>query len=216
MKKGLTELVFILDRSGSMAGMEEDTIGGFNGLIEKQKQQPGEALVTTVLFGSHIQQLHNRVDLHNVQPLTTNDYYVCGMTALLDAVGSTILQIDRVHQLIGEDSCPEHTMFIITTDGMENCSKEFTVSAVKGLIEQHQQKYGWEFLFLAANIDAAASAGKIGIQPNRAVNYHADSIGTQLNYAVMSEAISGVRSGKKVGSSWKKRIEQDFLNRKNK
>ena len=214
MKKNLTELVFILDRSGSMAGLEADTIGGFNAMIEKQKQEVGEATVTTILFDSKVETLHDRADLQKIKPMTNKDYYVRGMTALLDAVGSTIQHISHVHTVMGEDNVPEHTMFVITTDGMENASKEFTAEAVKRLIEEKKEKNGWEFLFLGANIDAVKTAGTIGICPDRAVNYHSDKAGTQLNYQVVSETIGSVRRNMGVAAGWKDRIDQDFASRK--
>lgn len=216
MKKNATELVFILDRSGSMSGLETDTIGGFNSMIEKQKQESGEAMVTTILFDSIVETLHNRADIQKIVPMTSKDYYVCGMTALLDAVGSTIQHISHVHTLMDEDNVPEHTMFVITTDGMENASKEFTMATVKRLIEEKKEKENWEFLFLGANIDAVKAAGSIGIGADRAVNYHSDSAGTALNYNVVSETVSTMRQGKGVAANWKQRIVDDFKGRKKK
>ena len=216
MKKNATELVFILDRSGSMSGLEADTIGGFNSMIEKQKQESGEAMVTTILFDSKVETLHDRADLQKIVPMTDKDYYVRGMTALLDAVGSTIQHISHVHTLMGEDNVPEHTMFVITTDGMENASKEFTMATVKRLIEEKKEKENWEFLFLGANIDAVKAAGSIGIGADRAVNYHSDSVGTALNYNVVSETVSTMRQGKGVAANWKQRIVDDFKGRRKK
>lgn len=214
MKKNATELVFILDRSGSMSGLEADTIGGFNSMIEKQKQEAGEAAVTTILFDNYVETLHDRADLQKIQPMTNKEYYVRGSTALLDAVGSTIQHIAHVHTVMGEDNVPEHTMVVITTDGMENSSKEFTAEAVKRLIEEKKEKNGWEFLFLGANIDAVKAAGHIGIGADRAVNFHCDPVGTALNYAVVSETVSTMRQGKGVATEWKQRIEDDFKGRK--
>ena len=214
MKKNVTELVFILDRSGSMSGLEADTIGGFNAMIGKQKQEAGEAVVTTILFDHMVETIHDRADLQKIEPMTDKDYYVRGMTALLDAVGSTIQHISHVHMVICEDNVPEHTMFVITTDGMENASKEFTAEAVKRLIEEKKEKDNWEFLFLGANIDAVKAAGHIGISPDRAVNYHSDAVGTALNYNVVSETVSCMRQGKGVAANWKQRIDADFKDRK--
>ena len=214
MKKNLTELVFILDRSGSMSGLEADTIGGFNAMIEKQKKEDGEAVVTTILFDSTIETIHDRADLASIAPLTDKEYFVRGMTALLDAVGYAISHISHVHQVIGEDNVPEHTVVVITTDGHENASREYQLSAIRRMIEEKKEKDGWEFMFLGANIDAVGTAGKLGIGADRAVNYHSDSIGTRLNYEVMSETIGSMRRSETVGAEWKKRIDEDFKNRK--
>ena len=214
MKKSATELVFILDRSGSMSGLEADTIGGFNSMIEKQKQEAGEVAVTTILFDNYVETLHDRADIQKIQPMTNKEYYVRGSTALLDAVGSTIQHIAHVHTVMGEDNVPEHTMVVITTDGMENSSKEFTAEAVKRLIEEKKEKNGWGFLFLGANIDAVKAAGHIGIGADRAVNYHSDHVGTALNYDVVSATVSNMRQGKGVVANWKQRIVDDFKGRK--
>lgn len=214
MKKDLTELVFILDRSGSMSGLEADTIGGFNSMIEKQKKEKGEAVVTTVLFDNQIETIHDRAELKTITPMTDKEYFVRGMTALLDAVGSTIQHIDHVHKVIGDDNIPEHTVFVITTDGLENASKEYSAEKVKKMIEEKQEKDHWEFLFLGANIDAIKTAGHLGIHANRAVNYHSDSVGTQLNYEVMSDTIGAFRRREAVGDEWKKRIDDDYNKRK--
>lgn len=214
MKKDLTELVFILDRSGSMSGMEADTIGGFNSLIEKQKQEKGDAVVSTVLFDNRVEVLHDRAELKNIQPMTGKEYYVRGSTALLDAVGSAVQHIRHVHDMLGQDNVPEHTMFVITTDGMENSSHEYTADGVKRMIEERKEKDNWEFLFLGANIDAVKTAGSIGISADRAVNYHSDSVGTALNYDVVSETVSTMRQGRRVAANWKKRIAEDFKGRK--
>ena len=209
MKKNLTEIVFILDRSGSMAGLEDDTIGGFNAMIEKQKKEAGEALVSTVLFDNHTDVIHDRVDIQKVAPMTREEYYVRGCTALLDAVGRAIHHIGNVHKYAREEDRPEKTLFVITTDGMENASREYTYDHLKAMIQRQQAKYGWEFLFLGANIDAVSTAGRFGIGEDHAVNYHCDKEGTALNYEVVSEAICSVRAHAPLGRDWKKRIDED-------
>ena len=193
MKKGLTELVFILDRSGSMSGLEADTIGGFNSLINKQKMEEGEALLSTVLFDDRAEVLYDRVPLNRIEPMNDKQYYVRGCTALLDALGGAIHHIGNVHKYAREEDRPEKTIFIITTDGMENASRRYTYKKVKAMVEHQRNKYGWEFLFLGANMDAIEVAGRFGVQANRAVNYECDSEGTQLNYDVLSKAVSRVR-----------------------
>ncbi|MBR4541026.1 MAG: VWA domain-containing protein [Lachnospiraceae bacterium] len=190
MKKGLTEIVFILDRSGSMGGLERDTIGGYNSMLERQKKEEGEAVLSTVLFDDKIEVLHDRKNLYDVKPITNSDYYVRGCTALLDAVGGTIHHIGNVHKNMPADQRPEKTLFIITTDGMENASKEYTYSKVKKLVEEKKKKYHWEFVFLGANIDAVEVAGRFGVAKNRAVRYECDSAGTELNFKVMSKMVS--------------------------
>lgn len=210
MKKGSTELVFILDRSGSMSGLETDTIGGYNAMLEKQKKGPGEAVMTTVLFDDGYELLHDRMNLRSIQPLTDNEYFVRGTTALLDAVGKTILNISNVQKCTAQEERAENVLFVITTDGMENASREFSYEQVRNLIEQQKRNYGWEFLFLGANIDAIATANRFGIKKDRAANYHADSDGTQLNYDVLSETISSLREHSKIEDNWKERIESDF------
>ncbi|MCG7344840.1 VWA domain-containing protein [Sporosarcina sp. ACRSL] len=210
MKKGLTELVFILDRSGSMSGLETDTIGGYNAMLEKQKKGPGEAMITTVLFDDSYELLHDGVDLRSVIPMTDHEYFVRGTTALLDAVGKTILKISNSHKQIAEEERAENVMVVITTDGMENASKEFNYEKVRNMIEHQKSKYGWEFLFLGANIDAIATANLFGIEEDRATNFHADSDGTQLNYEVISETISSLREHNKIEGNWKERIEADY------
>lgn len=194
MKKGLTEIVFILDRSGSMQGLEKDTIGGYNSLLEKQKKESGEAYVSTVLFDDKIEVLHDRVDLAGMKPITDKEYYVRGCTALLDAVGGAIHHIGNVHKYAREEDVPEKTLFIITTDGQENASRNYSYEKVRKMVKRQQEKYGWEFLFLGANIDAVGEAGRFGIREDRAVNYECDSRGTQMNYHVLSKALSRVRS----------------------
>lgn len=193
MKKGLTELVFIIDRSGSMSGLEADTIGGFNGLLEKQKKEEGEAYVSVVLFDDRTEVLYDRVAIQEVAPMNSRQYYVRGCTALLDAVGGAIHHIKNVHKYAREEDVPEKTLFIITTDGMENASRQYSYGKVKRMIEERKGKDHWEFLFLGANIDAVKVAGRFGINPGRAVNYENDSAGTRLNYEVMSKAVSCAR-----------------------
>ena len=216
MKKGLTELVFILDRSGSMHGLERDTIGGFNSMLAKQKQANGSAFVSTVLFDNFCEVLHDRVDIQKVESITEKEYFVRGCTALLDAVGGAIHHIGNIHKYARPEDVPEHTLFVITTDGMENASRRYSVERVKGMIRRHTEQYGWEFLFLGANIDAVETAGRMGIAPERAVNYHSDSDGTRLNYEVLSQTISAVRSNAPLSADWKEKIEQDYQARKNK
>jgi uncharacterized protein YegL len=193
MKKGLTELVFIIDRSGSMSGLEADTIGGFNGLLEKQKKETGEAYVSVVLFDDQTEVLYDRVDIQKVELMNDKQYYVRGCTALLDAVGGAIHHIKNVHRYAREEDIPEKTLFIITTDGMENASRQYSYDKVRRMIEHEKEKYHWEFLFLGANMDAVQVAGRFGIKANRAVRYEHDEVGTRLNYEVMSKAVSFAR-----------------------
>jgi len=193
MAKGLTELVFILDRSGSMSGLEADTIGGFNSMINKQKKEEGEAIISTVLFDDEAEVLHDRVSIHKVEPMNDRQYFVRGCTALLDAVGGAIHHIGNVHKYAREEDRPEKTLFIITTDGMENSSRHYSYEKVRKMVERQKEKYGWEFIFLVANIDAVKEAGRFGINPNCAVNYECDSEGTQLNYEVLNETVTKVR-----------------------
>ena len=213
MKKGLTELVFILDRSGSMSGLESDTIGGYNALLEKQKKEPGEAVITTVLFDDKYELLHDRINIRGIVPITDREYYVRGITALLDAVGKTINKIGNAQKHTAEDERAEHVMFVITTDGMENASCEFSYAKVRKMIEHQKRKYGWEFIFLGANIDAIATAERFGISEDRATNYNADSEGTSLNYAVISETVSCLRASRPIAEDWKDRIEEDVKKR---
>ena len=215
MKKNLTEIVFILDRSGSMSGLEADTIGGFNSMIEKQKREAGEALISTVLFDNFSEVIHDRVPIGRVEPMTDREYYVRGCTALLDAIGGAIHHIGNIHKYAREEDVPEHTLFVITTDGMENASRRYDSETVKKMIERQKAKYGWEFLFLGANIDAVETASRFGIGADRAVNYHSDHQGTRLNYEVLSAAVSTVRSSATLGTEWKKRIDEDYEARKN-
>lgn len=212
MKKDLTEVVFILDRSGSMTGLESDTIGGFNSLIAKQKRESGEAYVTTVLFDDKIERIHDRIRLADVPKMTEREYYTRGCTALLDAVGSTIRHISQIHKYAREEDVPEHTVFVITTDGMENASRRYDSDEVKKMIEHEKEKYGWEFIFLGANIDAAETARRIGIDEEHAANYCHDELGTQLNYEAMSDAVSFVRCSIPT-TGFKARVEADFKKR---
>ena len=194
MRKGLTEVVFILDRSGSMSGLEADTIGGFNSMIAKQKKEEGEAYISTVLFDDQTEVLYDRVPIQRVEPMNDNQYYVRGCTALLDALGGAIHHIGNVHKYAREEDRPEKTLFIITTDGMENASHKYSYDKVKRMVERQKKEYGWEFLFLGANIDAIEVAGRFGIAANRAINYKCDSKGTQLNYEVLSRTVSEFRA----------------------
>ncbi len=214
MKNKLTELVFILDRSGSMRGLEADTIGGFNAMLDRQKKVDGEALISTVLFDHESCVIHDRLNLQQVQPLTEREYTVRGCTALMDAIGQAIHHIGNIHKYARPEDIPEHTMFIITTDGMENASHRYSSDRVKEMIKHQKEKYGWEFLFLAANIDAVETAANIGIHHDRAVNYHSDAIGTKLNYDVVSEAVENMRCKSAIPKQWKVRIETDFQSRK--
>lgn len=213
MRKNLTELVFILDRSGSMCGLEADTIGGFNAMIEKQKKADGEAFISTVLFDNFSEVIHDRADIRNVKLMTADDYTVRGCTALLDAVGGAIHHIGNVHKYARDEDVPEHTLFVITTDGMENASRRYSAEEVKKMIERQKEKYGWEFLFLGANMDAVETAGRFGIKEDRAVTYQCDSAGTRLNYEAVSDAISAVRCSAPLGAQWKQRIEEDCKKR---
>ena len=213
MKKNLTELVFILDRSGSMAGLESDTIGGFNSMIARQLETPGETYVSTILFDNHPTVIHDRIPLKYVPKMTDREYRVQGCTALLDAIGEAIRHIANIHKYAQVEDVPEKTLFIITTDGMENASRRYSYERVREMIEHEKKKHGWEFLFLGANIDAVAEASRFGIDERCAVNYHCDSAGTALNYEVLGETISAVRNCASVPSDWKDRIEFDYSSR---
>ena len=213
MKKNLTEIVFILDRSGSMAGLEDDTIGGFNAMIEKQKQEQGDAYVSTILFDNYSEVVHDRVDIRKVPLMTRKEYYVRGCTALLDAVGKAIHHIGNVHKYAREEDRPEKTLFIITTDGMENASRAYSYDRVRRMIEHEKKKYGWEFLFLGANIDAASEAARFGISEDCAANYHADREGTAVVYEAMSEAVCSVRACRPMSADWKRRVDEDYKKR---
>lgn len=208
-----TELVFILDRSGSMSGLESDTIGGFNAMIEKQKKESGKCFITTVLFNHELFTLHDRVDLHQTEPLTDRDYTVCGCTALIDAIGATVNKIADVHRYIRPEDVPAKTMFVITTDGLENASKEYSSDKVKKMIEE-KKELGWEFLFIGANIDAVETAKHFGIAEDRAVNYHADRKGTSVLFNAVSRAVGAVRACTPITSSWSAEIADDYSSRK--
>ena len=207
MKKGLTEMVFILDRSGSMAGLEADTIGGYNSMLKKQKALEGEALVSTVLFDHESTVICDRMPLSKVPEMTEEEYFVRGCTALLDAVGGAIHHIGNVHKYARDEDRPEKTVFVITTDGMENASKTYTYGRVQEMIKRQTEKYGWEFLFLGANIDAKAEAGRLGIRERRAVKYQNDKKGTALNYKVVGEAIAELRCCSAISDDWAEEIE---------
>ena len=219
MKKGLTEIVFILDRSGSMRGLEADTIGGYNSLMEKQKKEEGEAYISTVLFDDVCEVLHDRVGLDQINPMTDKEYYVRGCTALLDAIGGAIHHIGNIHKYAREEDRPEKTLFIITTDGQENASRRYTYDKVKKMVERQQKKYGWEFLFLGANIDAVTEAGRVGIRADRAVKYECDSHGTMVNFKALNRAVSSVRCCKSAGAleealdGWDEEIREDYQKR---
>ena len=221
MRENLTELVFILDRSGSMGGLESDTIGGFNSMITKQQKEEGEAVVSTVLFDDACDVIHDRVPIGEVKQLTDKEYYVRGCTALLDAVGGAIRHIGNVQKYAREEDRPAKTLFVITTDGLENASKQYSFKDVKKMIERQKEKYNWEFLFLGANIDAIEVAGSMGISRDRAANYNCDAVGTALNYEVLEQAVSRVRccaaadvSMAFAGGAWKEKIDKDFAKRR--
>ena len=219
MKNNLTELVFILDRSGSMSGLESDTIGGFNALLKKQQNEPGECRITTVLFDGEYEILHDRLDLNAVNPITDTEYYVRGNTALLDAIGKTIHKIANAQKQSKPEYRAGKVIFVITTDGMENASREYSYDAVKSQIEQQKSENGWEFIFLGANIDAAATAERFGIERNRAQNFHNDSRGVALNYNVLSETVAGFRAapmGASLPENWSADIQSDFAKRNGK
>ena len=214
MKKNLTELVMILDRSGSMGGLESDTIGGYNSMLKKQREAEGEVLVSTVLFDDRSEVLYDRVPLEKLPQMTEKEYYVRGCTALLDAVGGAVRHIGNVHKYAREEDRPEKTIFVITTDGLENASCEYSYDRVKKMVERQKEKYGWEFLFLGANIDAIETAGRFGITADRAANYHSDRKGTALNYEVLADAVCEMRvSAAPISAKWKKRIDEDFRKR---
>ena len=214
IKNGITELVFILDRSGSMSGLESDTIGGFNAMIEKQKKQEEECYVSTVLFDNVSEVLHDRVKLSEIKPMTDDDYTVRGCTALIDALGDAIHHIGNIHKYARNEDVPEHTVFVITTDGMENASRKYSSDDVKRMIERQKEKYGWEFLFIGANIDAVKTAAQYGISEDRAVNYNADSPGTKIVYDTVSKAVRNVRCCVSIDENWSSDIDDDFKMRR--
>lgn len=216
MKKDLTELVFILDRSGSMSSLEKDTIGGYNSLLEKQKHEAGECIVTTVLFDDRYELLHDRIKIQGIAPISEREYFVRGSTALLDAMGITINKIGNAQKHTIEAEQAEKVLFVITTDGMENASREYSAEKIRLMVEHQKTKYGWEFLFLGANIDAVKTAESMGIHADRATNFVADADGTKLNYLAMNEAVGNYRKNKKMDADWKAPIEEDFKKRSKK
>jgi hypothetical protein len=214
MKKDLVEMVFILDRSGSMTGLEDETIAGYNKLISRQKELDGEALVSTVLFDHQFDVLYNRKNIQEIPIMTRRAYYVRGSTALLDAIGRSIQKIDYVQSMLVSSQIPEKTIFVITTDGMENSSHEYSSKQIKEMIERQKEKHGWEFIFLGANIDAVETASRYGIDPSRAASYHSDQKGTDINYQTIDKAIHHFRVHKTLSENWKDEIDQDFEKRK--
>lgn len=213
MNKNLTEIVFILDRSGSMAGLENDTIGGFNAMVEKQKKEPGEAVLSAVMFSDDSTVIYDRADIRNVEPMTDRQYFVGGCTALLDAIGGAVHHIGNVHKYAREEDRPGKTIFVITTDGMENASRFYSYKEVQRMVKHEQEKYGWEFLFLGANMDAISAARSFGIREDRAVRYACDGAGTSLNFKVAGQAISMARSGREIDAAWCAEIVEDFESR---
>ena len=215
MKKNnnITELVFILDRSGSMSGLESDTVGGFNTMIEKQKKQNAPCYVSTVLFNHTSEVLYDRVKLDEVQKMTEDDFFVGGSTALMDAIGGAIHHIGNIHKYIRPEDVPANTMFVIMTDGMENASRNYSSDRVKQMIECQKKRYGWEFLFIGANIDAVETAARYGIDADRAVNYHADKEGTRVVYQSVANAVCNVRANKELRADWSEEIDRDYQKR---
>jgi len=214
MKTNLTELVFILDRSGSMAGLESDTIGGFNGMLEKQKKEPGNAMITTVLFDDQLELLHDRYDIRRIRPVTEKEYYVRGSTALLDAIGTTIDRLGNFQKFTCENQRADKVIVVITTDGMENASRKYSYSDVQKMINRQKTRFGWEFIFLGANIDAIATAAKFGIDADHTSNFNADKKGLDVTFSSMNEFVANVRNQKLFSTSWKSSLDEDFINRK--
>ena len=213
MNNNLTEIVFILDRSGSMAGLEDDTVGGFNALVEKQKKEEGEALLSAVLFSDRSSVLYDRVDVRKIEPMTDRQYQVGGCTALLDAIGGAVHHISNVHKYAREEDRPATTLFVITTDGMENASRAYSYDGVQRMVKQAQEQYGWEFLFLGANMDAISAARSFGIRSDRAVRYQCDGAGTALNYQVVNRAVSCIRRRGEIAEDWSRPIAEDYQKR---
>ena len=214
MNKNLTEMIFIMDRSGSMQNLVSDTIGGYNSMIDKQRDEDGEASVTTVLFDDQYEVLFDNVDIKKVSELTNKEYYARGMTALLDAIGKTINQVEARHSNSVDSAAPSKTVVVIITDGMENASKEYKLSTVKAMIEKQKKEFGWEFVFMGANIDAISVAGSMGIDASRAANYHADGVGTATNFVAVGKMFTSVRKGNSVADNWKEEIDKDYNSRK--
>lgn len=214
-QNNVTEMVFILDRSGSMAGLESDTIGGFNSLIEKQKKLDGKAYVSTVLFDNLTEVIHDRVEIQNIKPMTEEQYFVRGCTALIDAIGGAIHYIANIHKYARPEDVPNHTVFVIITDGAENASRHYTSNRVKAMIEKEKEQYGWEFMFIGANIDAVETAREYGIDESRAVNYNADTVGTSIVYEAVESAVNSIRFSNELRSYWNAPISNDYENRKN-
>ncbi len=214
MEKNYTEIVFLLDRSGSMGGLEQDTIGGYNAFLKRQKKEGDNGVVSTILFDDKSEVIHDRVPLGKIEDMTEKEYYVRGCTALLDALGGAIRHIGIVHKYAREEDRPAKTIFVITTDGMENASRRYSYDDVRRMVERQKEQYGWEFLFLGANMDAIAAAGRFGISEDRAVRFHSDRCGTALNYDVVGEAVANMRAGRRIGREWKHRIEEDYEERK--
>lgn len=215
MKQNKSELVFILDRSGSMSGLENDTIGGYNSMLKKQQAIKGDATVTTVLFDDKYEILHDRIPLENINPITESEYYVRGTTALLDAIGKTISKIKKVQKHIKKSAKVNKVLLVIITDGMENASKEYSHCKIKSMVTEAKENDHWEFIFLGANIDAISTARDYGINPANAANYHADAKGTEITYAAVANAVSQIRSNSKISKEWKNAVEEDFKTREN-
>ncbi len=219
MNNNLTELVFVLDKSGSMGGLEKDTIGGFNSMLEKQRKEDGDVVISTVLFDDRMQVIHDRVGIDGIRDLTSEDYQVGGCTALLDALGKSIKHINKVQKALSEDERPAKTMFVITTDGQENSSHEYSYEKIKKMVEKKQEKKQWEFLFLGANMDAISAAANIGIRADRAANFVCDATGTAVNYSALSRAVSKLRCAD-VGcvdaalTDWDEEVKEDYAARK--
>lgn len=213
MKKNLTELVFILDKSGSMSGLEKDTIGGYNSMLEKQRKLDGECVITTVLFDNRYELLHDRINMQAIKPITEEEYFVGGSTALLDAIGKTIHKIAAAQKNTAEDYRAEKVMFVIITDGEENASRHYSSKQVKEMIQQQKERYGWEFIFLGANIDAVETAGRFGIEADRAVDYVPDGAGTELNFCMMSKAVASFRACGAVPAACLDEIRKDMKTR---
>lgn len=216
MKKNLTELVFVIDKSGSMAGLERDTVGGFNAMIEKQRKETGECFVSTVFFNGETEVIHDRKRLGDIRALTCDDYCAGGCTALIDALGGAIRHIGNIHKYARPEDVPQKTLFVITTDGYENASRKYTAEQVRAMIANQREKYGWEFLFIGANIDAVDTAARYGIEKDRAVNYNADEQGTRVVYEAVAEAVSNVRNHRPLSAQWGRSINEDYKARNRK